>query len=480
MSKISKVLMIYTGGTIGMLAKEEVNPLSPLVPANWKRLQNFVPSLKHLPIEVVLKEMDPIDSSDMNPDYWVNIARVIRENYENFDGFLILHGTDTMAYTASALSFLLDNLNKPVIITGSRIPIASPHSDAIENLLTSLKLASPETFDLPLVPEVCIFFGGLLLRGNRARKIGSSGRATFRSPNFPPLGEMDEHITIDTKLARKPSKKGFLIHEAIEKNVFMFDIYPGIKPEILDAIFGIEGLRGVVLKTFGAGNAPTSPEFLAVVGRAIKERALVVVNVTQCLEGMVEMGLYEAGAGLLKLGVIGGADMTPEAALVKMQFLLGMGYDIETVKQLMQKDLRGEQSFNVFNLVYEKGGANKVYEAPARQMEAGFRRDRIVKAHMRIDDATLPADIKQAPIELAVFMNYPIVDETTSTDIPQCLGVLKSNYNGEPVNLILDCTEKVRQVLNPDRPVQIALVSKVGHAVKWEGAFLSLYTSAGD
>ena len=349
MSKRGKVLMIHTGGTIGMLPKEEGNPLSPLVPANWERLQDFVPSLKQLPIEVVLEEMDPIDSSDMHPDYWVNIARVIRDNYENFDGFLVLHGTDTMAYTASALSFLLENLNKPVIITGSQIPIVNPNSDAAQNLITSLKLTSPKTFGLPLVPEVCIFFGGLLLRGNRARKVSCSAHASFRSPNFPPLGEVGENIRINTKVLRKPSEKAFSIHEALDQNVLMFDICPGMKPEVLDKILGIDGLKGVVLRTFGAGNGPTNPEFLGVISRAVEDRKLVVVNITQCLEGTVEMGRYDAGAGLLKLGVIGGADMTPESALVKMQFLLGMDYDVDTVKKLMQKDLRGEQTVNVSN-----------------------------------------------------------------------------------------------------------------------------------
>ena len=475
-----RVQMIYTGGTIGMLPKEEGNPLSPLVPANWKKLKAYAPSLEQLPIDVELEEMTLIDSSDMHPDYWVDIAKKIRDNYANYDGFLVLHGTDTMTYTASALSFLLENLDKPVVITGSQISIGEPRSDALQNLVTSLMLASPATFDLPLVPEVCIFFSGVLLRGNRSRKVSSSAYAGFKSPNFPPLGEVGEHIKINTKVIRKPSREGFFINEVLEKNVLMFDIYPGIRPEILDKVFSIEGLKGVVLRTFGAGNGPTNEGFLDAIRRAVKEKNLAIVNITQCVEGMVEMGLYDASAGLLKLGVISGVDMTPESALVKMQFLLGMGYDIETVKRLMQKDLRGEQSVNVFNLVYTGGEANKVYKAPAQQMEAGFRKDRIVRAHMRIDDATLPADVNQAGIVLAAFMNYPSVSETTATDIPQCIGVLKCNYNGDPVNLILDCTDRVSQVLNPDRPVQIALVSKSGHAVKWEGAFLSLYTSAGD
>lgn len=473
------VLMIYTGGTIGMLPKEEGNPLSPLVPANWEKLQEFVPSLKQLPIDVDLHEMKLIDSSDMHPDYWIKIAEVIRDRYNKYDGFLVLHGTDTMTYTASALSFLLENLNKPVIITGAQISIGQARNDAVQNLVTSLMLAAPTSFDLPLVPEVCIFFSGKLLRGNRARKVSSSAYEGFRTPNFPELGKIGEHIRIDEKVIRKPSKEGFFINEVLEKNVLMFDIYPGIKPDILDRVFGIEGLKGVVLRTFGAGNAPTATEFLDAIKRGV-DKGLAIVNITQCVEGMVEMGLYDASAGLLKLGVISGVDMTPESALVKMQFLLGMQYDIETVKRLMQKDLRGEQSVNVYNLIYDAGMADKVYKAPAKQMEAGFQKNRIAKAHMRIDDASLPEGIKQGEIKLAAFMNYPSVSETTDTSIPQCLGILKSIYKGEPANLILDCTDRVAQVLNPDRPVQITLVSLTGHPTKWEGAFLSLYTAAGE
>jgi L-asparaginase len=470
-----KVLMIYTGGTIGMLPKDEGNPLSPLVPANWEKLKGFVPVLEILPLDVELHPMTLIDSSDMHPGYWIDIARVIRDNYENFDGFVILHGTDTMTYTATALSFLLENLNKPVIITGSQLSIGQPRSDAVQNLVTSLTLAAPETFNLPLIPEVCICFNNVILRGNRTRKVSSSGYSGFDTPNYPPLGEAGEHIKINTKVIRKPSTEGFFINENLEKKVMLFDIFPGISPEILNSVFSINGLKGVVFRTFGAGCAPTNEDFLKEIEKAVTEKNLAVINVTQCNQGMVEMGLYDASATLSRLGVISGVDMTPEAALVKMMFLLGQGYDIETVKEQMQKDLRGEQSVNVFNFVYEDGKADKVYKAPAKQ-PAAFDKNKIVSASIRIDEATLSEEVKQEELELAVFMNYPGADENTDTSIPQCLGILKGIYNGKPVNLILGCTERFKQVVNPDRPIQITIIAKNEHTVSWNGVFISTTT----
>lgn len=476
---MNKVLIIYTGGTIGMLPADRNNPLSPLVPAKWDELQSFAPSLKVLPLYVSINEnIKPIDSSDMTPSHWVKIAQEIRDNYNEFDGFVILHGTDTMTYTASALSFLLENLDKPVIITGSQISISNSRNDALQNLVTSLMLAAPTAFDLPLIPEVCIFFNNVLLRGNRSRKVSSSAYQGFHSPNFKPLGEIGEHIKINTKLIRKSATEGFFINEQLEQNVILFDVFPGMKSTMLQNIFNMEGLKGVVLRTFGAGNAPTDPDFLSEIEKAIKEKNLAVVNITQCVEGMVEMGLYDASAGLLRIGVISGVDMTPESALVKMQFLLGMGYDIETVKELMQRDLRGEQSMNVFNFIWSSNVASKNIKLSPKQIPAGFNKDNVVTANIRIDSVEVDGDSAEGKIELAVFMNYPSADENTDTTIPQCIAVLEGSCAaGKPINLIQDCTAKVSQVLNPQRPVQLVIVSKNGKAVKWQGAFLSVYTS---
>ncbi len=479
MEKRGKVLSIYTGGTIGMLPKDKGNPISPLVPARWEELQDFVPVLKSLPLDVELKEMDLIDSSDMHPDYWIDMARVIRDHYEKYDGFVILHGTDTMTYTASALSFLLENLAKPVIITGSQTPMSHPRSDALQNLVTALMLASPRTFNLHTTPEVCIYFNNLLLRGNRARKVSSSDYTGFNSPNYVLLGKTGERITINKKNTREPSSENFFINETLEKNVLSFDILPGVSPRALRSIFDIEGLKGIILRTFGAGNAPTNEAFLKEIERAVNEKNLAVVNITQCTQGMVEMGMYNASAGLLRRGVISGVDMTPEAAVTKMMVLLGMGYDVATVKDLMQKDLRGEQSVNVYNFIYNHGKADPVYIGSEKHIQAGFKRDKIVKATIRLDSATPPTGASEGEITCAVFLNYPKADEKTDTSIPRCIGILEGYSSGEPIHMILDCTDKIKQVLSPDLPIQVTIATQNERPVEWDGLYITLYTEVG-
>ncbi|MBF0495921.1 MAG: asparaginase [Deltaproteobacteria bacterium] len=483
MATPGKVLMIYTGGTIGMLPAEEDNPLSPLVPANWDRLRRYVPVLQELPLQVDLHQMTLIDSSDMDPDYWVAIAQVIRDHYYGYDGFVILHGTDTMTYTATALSFLLENLSKPVILTGSQSPLGQPRSDAVQNLVTALMLASPRTFDLDLVPEVSIFFHSLLLRGNRTRKTSSSQYAGFRSPNFTPLARAGEHIQFNKKVIRGPAGDSFFIHERLEPNVIMLDVFPGLKPNILHRLFEIEGLKGVVLKTFGAGNTPTTKGFMSEIGYGIHRKNLTIVSVTQCLEGMVEMGRYDASAQLLRLGVISGVDMTPEAALVKMQFLLGLGYDGQALRDRMQQDLRGEQSVNVFNFLYASGTAGPLYQAQEQQLPANFNQDKIAAAHIRLDAVSLPKDSPEVQLDLAFFVNYPATGGTVNlTDeqclaIPQCLGLIKKPYHGQSVNVVLDCTERFSRLIIPGQFIQFSVKARMTPPVHWAAAAISLHTS---
>ena len=467
-----KVLMMCTGGTIGMLPKDESDPLSPLVPASWEKIKKYSVALNELSFGVVPHEMELIDSSDMHPNYWIDIARTIRDEYAKYDGFVILHGTDTMTYTATALSFLLENLDKPVIVTGSQLPLAKARNDATQNLVTALILAASD--GVATVPEVCILFNNVLLRGNRSRKVSSSGFAGFNSPNFHPLAEIGEHIKIETKFVRKATSEGFFINEFLDSNVMVFDIFPGISHHIIRSVFESKGLKGVILRTYGTGNAPTNDELLSEIDNAINKKNIAVVNITQCVQGMVEMGLYDASVKLSQMGVISGVDMTPEAALVKMMFLLGQGYDIETVKEQMQKDLRGEQSVNVFNFIYKRGKTvDRVCRLETKTVPAAFVKEKIVRANVRFD--IKPGIKEDEPLELAVYMNYPSADVNTNTNISQCLGVIKNSSDNEGTHFLLECTKKVSQVIDPGRPVSLTVVSK-NENISWEGVFFSIYT----
>jgi L-asparaginase len=467
-----KVLMLCTGGTISMLHKIDGDTSSPLVPAAWEQIQNNFPALKELEdrFDVVTNEMELIDSSDMFPGYWTEIAKKIRDNYEKFNGFVVLHGTDTMSYTATALSFMLENLNKPVVITGSQLPLAKPRTDAAQNLVTALMIAASDGVDL--IPEVSILFDKVLLRGNRSRKVSSNGFAGFDSPNCEPLAKIGEHIEVNKKLIKKSPTAPFFVSEFLDPNVLPFDIFPGINTAILESLFDIKGLKGVIMKTYGTGNVPINSRFLDEIGNAVNKN-IAVVNITQCSQGMVEMGLYDASVGLLQRGVISGLDMTPEAALVKMMFLLGQGYEIDTAKDQMQRDLRGEQSANVFNFIYKYGKTdNNVNNLQTQTIPAGFNRDKVKKANIRFEKIKIENQGKNN-LNLAIFMNYPNPNAETDIGIPQCIGVMKNV--SKDTDFMLDCTEKVRQVIAPGRPIQLSVVAQNGD-ISWGGIVLSIYT----
>ncbi len=343
---LDKVLIINTGGTIGMVNSEEGNPLSPLRPAeNWHEIAKEHPILNKFSTDYY--QFTPlIDSSDMHPESWGRIAEVIAENYDTYRGFVVLHGTDTMAFTSSALSFMLKNLDKPVVLTGSQVPLQSPRSDALQNLVTAIQIAGNELYGARVVPEVCIFFRDTLLRGNRVRKMDATNYFGFSSPNYPSLGEAGGDLKIRKNRIFTPSSEGFHIDTSLEDRVVVIEIFPGLKPNYIKKIFeNNEDIRGVILKTYGNGNAPTSDEFIEVI-EYITSKGIVVLNITQCTTGRVKMGLYEASARLLDAGVVSGLDLTPEAAIAKLMHLLGKTQDVEEVKRQLQIDICGEQTLN--------------------------------------------------------------------------------------------------------------------------------------
>lgn len=339
-----KILMIYTGGTIGM--KE--NPVTKaLEPFDFTHLLDNVPKLKKLDYDIGHHHFShPIDSSDMNPKHWAQIVRVIAKEYDNYDGFVVLHGTDTMAYTASALSFMLQGLTKPVIITGSQLPIGEVRTDGEENLITSLQIAAAKDTDgKPMVREVAILFENYLWRGNRSTKRSADNFDAFRSNNYPELAKIGLDITFNRDALWRGTVYGepLDVHYEMDTNVLYLDLFPGIQENIVRSAFSIPGLKGVVMKTFGAGNGPSEPWFCDAVREAVS-RGLVIMNITQCANGEVDPYRYMSGLELVQTGVVPGHDLTSEAAITKLMYLFGRGMKPEEVKKYMQTDLCGEMS----------------------------------------------------------------------------------------------------------------------------------------
>jgi L-asparaginase len=335
-----QVLIIYTGGTIGMAVDQDTNTL---VPFDFENISRKVPELKKFDFGVSSISFDPIvDSSEMSPQIWARLGELIEENYADYNGFVILHGTDTMSYTASALSFMLQNLQKPVILTGSQLPLGAIRTDGKENLLTALEIAAAYKNNQALVPEVCIYFQDKLFRGNRTTKYNAEHFRAFRSDNYPPLAEVGLHIKYNYPYIRYTTLSGnFSVSRRMDNNISLLKIFPGINENVVRSVLEAKGIRGVVLETYGSGNAPTHDWFKTALKDAI-DRGVVIINVTQCLAGNVEMWRYETGRHLLNLGVVSGHDISTEAALTKLMYLLGNCASISEIKENLNKSLKGE------------------------------------------------------------------------------------------------------------------------------------------
>lgn len=468
-----------------MAPQDPSRPGSPLVPQPLDEILRYIPSLRsddrlHLTYEAF---ECPIDSSDLGPAEWIDIAKRIERVYDAFDGFVVLHGTDTMSYTSSALAFIFENLAKPVVITGSQLPISDARTDAVINLVNAVQIAGYKAYGLPCIPEVIIVFADRVLRGCRARKVSASSWIGFDSPNSTPLGHIGEHISLDTARLRPIPTHGqrFQANTDLCTRVIDVVLTPGFNASNLRHILlGVRDVDAILLRTYGAGNAPNNPDFLDVIERVCSS-GKTIVNVTQCPQGMVEMGLYAASSGLLERGVISALDMTPEAALTKLMWTLGTKIGDQVAIQ-MQVNQRGEQSQNLFDLRYGRcGDAGEPQERFVRYVTPDRRLDVrcLRRAVVRLSGLELVGVEKGSAANIRVFMNMPTASADTPSEHQRCVAEIHTVWNSRPLNLAVVLDDAKTKSLLGDGDITLTVVGASPKVRFWfKGLYLAIFADA--
>ncbi|MDM7925508.1 MAG: asparaginase [bacterium] len=506
------VFILYTGGTIGMGPREPEDPSSPLEPKSIGELFRFLPDFSLYgekrggryrndgpnprAVEagrggLPFLELDngntirfgsasferPVDSSDVGPSDWRRMAETIASVYGDYDGFVILHGTDTMAYTASALSFMLQNLGKPVVITGSQLPVSAVRTDAVLNLMNAVFIAGYQAADLPLVPEVVIVFADRIVRGCRASKVSTSDWAGIDSPNAPLLGTIGERIKIRQEAVRPVPERPFALNPALDENVFIIDLFPGFRSDRIEGLFRNPDIRGYILRTYGTGNIPNDGALLGLIRDAI-EAGKIVMNLSQCGTGMVEMGLYAASSELIDLGILSGLDMTREAAVTKMMWILGSGAG--RPEQELQIDHRGEQSGSLFHLFFGRLPKEDAAAACRRSLipDARLNRARISRSSLRISNLGLEGAAPGERSTLHAYLNLPETDHRTPADGEKRIATLEFEWNGRPETRIKVVTRKTQAAIG-EGEVALTLVSgRPEHRFHFSGLHLEILATA--
>ncbi len=483
------VFVIYTGGTIGSKPRDPNDPDSPRTFIGWDELVELTPALNDLDFPVSGWSFPaPTDSCNIGPKEWRMLAEKIEENYDNYEGFVILHGTDTMVYTASVLSFMLANLGKPVILTGAqRSHLYQARNDAEQNLITALRIANPNDSGIPVVPEVCIFFRDSLYRGNRCIKEDASGYNAYSSPNYPRLGWAGDKLHIDTRHIRKMPTQSFRIRRHMDTNVISFNVFPGIQDtEVVQRLLNAPSLKGIILCAFGSGNIPTSPDFLEPFRKAV-ERGVIIQNVTQCTRGMVELGLYESSAKLLEIGIVSGQDITEEAALCKMMVLLGDEDLTENdVADMMQQDLEGEMSLSVFTTRFRKLELNELNASQNRArfsavdiLPGDWKGWEISSAVLRFRKAKIENHPLNEPVPIRIFLNLGSSD-TLDDKSPNFAGEFLRMVNSEPSVVSFNVTRVARKLIKPGMKISftVAIADGPHGSFEWDSAEFCIYSGS--